>query len=199
MSAGLRLADLLVHLADRSPLVLGIPRGGVEVAAPVATALGARLGPLHALKVSAPGHPELAIGSVAPDGIISIDELSVRRLGLSPTELDAVIEAARSRLERRQGVFGPTPPVDDAVVIVVDDGVATGATLRSALEFVRRAGARTVVCAVPVGPPQTIEALSAFADEVVCPLTPESFRAVGEWYDEFPQATDADVLRLLAP
>ncbi|MEX2322755.1 MAG: phosphoribosyltransferase family protein [Acidimicrobiia bacterium] len=196
-AAGVALAGSLRHLADRRPLVLGIPRGGIEVAAAVAEALGGELGAVHALKIRAPGNPELAIGAVTSDGHALVDELTVRRLRMTDPEVEAAVAHARDRLTSRIAAFGATPDVEDRVVIVVDDGVATGATLRAALDQVTRGGAATVVCAVPVGPPQTLAVLATLADEVICPLTPEPFRAVGEWYDDFGQTPDARVIALL--
>lgn len=196
-SAGELLVGHLSHLAGRSALVLGIPRGGVEVAAPVAGALGGGLGVVHAIKVGAPGNPELAIGAVAPDGVALIDELTARRAGVSDSRVEEGVSLAMTELRRREAEFGVTPDVVDRLVVVVDDGVATGATLRSALDFARRQGAATLVCAVPVGPRATIEAMARLADEVVCPLVPASFRAVGEWYDDFSQTTDERVRSLL--
>jgi putative phosphoribosyl transferase len=196
-TAGVALAGSLQHLVGRRPLVLGIPRGGIEVAAPVAEALGGELGAVHALKVRAPGNPELAIGAVTSDGHALLDELTVRRLRMTEAEVLAAIDDARDRLADRIAVFGATPDVEGRVVVVVDDGVATGATLRAALGEVIRGGADTVVCAVPVAPPQTVAVLETLADEVVCPLTPEPFRAVGEWYDDFGQTPDSRVIALL--
>jgi predicted phosphoribosyltransferase len=196
-AAGAALAGSLHHLADRNPLVLGIPRGGIEVAAAVAEALGGELGAIHALKIRAPGNPELAIGAVTSDGHALVDELTVRRLRMSEPEVESAVVDARDRLSGRIATFGATPDVEDRVVIVVDDGVATGATLRAALAEVIRGGAATVVCAVPVGPPQTVAVLETLADEVICLLTPEPFRAVGEWYDDFGQTPDARVIALL--
>jgi putative phosphoribosyl transferase len=195
--AGSSLVAHLAHLSAEGPLVLGIPRGGVEVAAPVAEALGGDLGVVHAGKVGAPGSPELAVGAVDADGIALIDEIMIRRLGASRAQVDDAVGRARAELDRRQGVFGAAPDVAGRTVIVIDDGVATGATLRSALAFVRRRGAARIVCAVPVGAAATIDLIAAEVDEVVCPLTPDRFFAVGEWYDDFGQTTDATVMALL--
>ncbi|HUG74042.1 MAG TPA: phosphoribosyltransferase family protein, partial [Acidimicrobiia bacterium] len=165
--------------------------------AAVADALGGELGAVHALKIRAPGNPELAIGAVSSHGHALVDELTVRRLRMTEAEVESAVTDARERLSGRITTFGATPDVEDRVVIVVDDGVATGATLRAALGQVTRGGAGTVVCAVPVGPPQTVAVLEMLADEVICPLTPEPFRAVGEWYDDFGQTPDARVIDLL--
>jgi putative phosphoribosyl transferase len=196
-SAGAALAGHLAHLADGSTIVLGIPRGGVEVAAPVAEALAVPLGVVHAIKVGAPGNPEFAIGAVAPDGVALLDEIMARRLGMTAAQVERAVDIALAELRRREDVFGVTPEVSGRTVVVVDDGVATGATLRAALGFVRRRAAETVVCAVPVGSRSTIDSLPLVADEVVCPVVPETFRSVGEWYGDFSQTTDERVLALL--
>lgn len=196
-AAGEDLAGHLSHLKGSEPLVLGIPRGGVETAAPVASALGARLGVVHAAKVGAPGNPELAIGAVTADGHALIDEVMARRIRATPAEVDAAVAAAVGELRRREDAFGVTPEVRERTVVIVDDGVATGATLRAACDYVRRQGAATVVCAIPVGPQATVDRLADHADSVVCVGTPEPFAAVGEWYQDFSQTTDERVLGLL--
>lgn len=149
------------------------------------------------MKVGAPGNPELAIGAVAADGVALVDEIMARRLGMTAAQVERAVDAGITELRRREDVFGATPDVAGRTVVVVDDGVATGATLRAALGFVRRRGAERVVCAVPVGPQTTVESLSLVADEVVCPLVPEAFRSVGEMYGDFSQTTDERVLALL--
>lgn len=180
--------------------MLGIPRGGVPIAAEVAEVLDGEIGFVLATKVGAPWSRELAIGAVAPDGVALLDEPMIKRMGLDPTEVDAEVEHSLAELQRRQSVFGGEPPkVAGRVVIVADDGVATGATLRAALAYVRRLGPDRLVCAVPVGPPATIDLLAYEVDEIVCPMQPGRLRAVGEWYDAFPQCSDAEVLELLSP
>ncbi|OFW67372.1 MAG: hypothetical protein A2Z12_06645 [Actinobacteria bacterium RBG_16_68_21] len=195
--AGRILASHLGHLIESHPLVLGIPRGGVVVAAEVAAGLRGELGAVIAGKVRAPGNDELAIGAVAPGGVTLVDELFVRRLGIGVEELHAAISDAVTELERREAVFGRAPAVADRTVIVVDDGVATGATLRAALGYARRGGPQRLVCAVPVGPPATIDLITLEVDEVVCPVQPDRLMAVGEWYEDFAQVSDETVLRLL--
>jgi putative phosphoribosyl transferase len=195
--AGAALAGHLTHLSAERPMVLGIPRGGVEVAAPVAEALRGDLGVVHAAKVGAPGHPELAVGAVDAGGSPLLDEIMIRRVGASQSDIEESVERAVAEVRRRQEVFGGSPPIEGRTVIVVDDGVATGATLRAALAFVRRAGAARLVCAVPVGAPATIDLVTGEVDEMVCPLVPDGLRSVGEWYDDFAQTTDARVLELL--
>lgn len=198
VEAGRSLGGLLANLHGLTPLVLGIPRGGVVTAAEVADALDGEVGFVLGTKVGAPWSRELAIGAVAPDGVALLDEPMIGRMGLDPAEVDAEIARSLEELRRRQGVFGfGEPQVADRVVVVADDGVATGATLRAVLGYVRRLGPSRLVCAVPVGPPVTIDMLAYEVDEIVCPLQPDRFRAVGEWYDSFAQTSDAEVLELL--
>lgn len=199
VDAGRSLGGLLAHLHGSNPLVLGIPRGGVVTAAEVADVLDGEIGFVLATKVGAPWGRELAIGAVAPDDVALLDEPMIKRMNLDPAEVDVEVARSLGELHRRQDVFGSEmPQAADRVVVVADDGVATGATLRAALGYVRRLGPRRLVCAVPVGPPATIDLLAHEADEVVCPLQPDRFRAVGEWYDSFLQTSDAEVLELLS-
>lgn len=178
--------------------MLGVPRGGVVVAAEVAVALEGELSVVVARKIGAPLSPELAIGAVAADGGRVVDELLASRLGVTESDLDVLAERAAARVRRTLAVLGEHPEVSGRRVVVVDDGVATGATLRAALGYVRRLGPEWLVCAVPVGPPSTVDLIAAEVDEVVCPLQPEHFRAVGEWYRDFTQTSDEEVGALLA-
>jgi predicted phosphoribosyltransferase len=199
--AGRVLAGLLAHLAGRDDVVvLGLPRGGVPVAAEVARALAAPLDVLVARKLGVPGHPELAMGAIAGGGIRVLNQAVVDQLRIPAAAVDEVAaregaELARRELSYRRG----RPPLDVAgrVVVVVDDGLATGATMRAAVTVLKSQSPARVVAAVPVGSPQTCAELAGLADEVVCARTPVSFHAVGQWYDDFSQTTDEEIRALL--
>jgi len=199
--AGRVLAEALERYRARDPLVLGIPRGGVVVAAEVARRLGAELDVLVARKLGAPDHPELAIGAVTADGGRWLNGGLVSSLGVDAGYLDEITRAemaeAHARETRFRGVR-PPPEVKGRVVILVDDGFATGATVRAAARALRRKKPALLVLAAPVGAPETCHELLAEADEVVCPRRPSPFRAVGLFYDRFDQTGDEDVAALLA-
>jgi putative phosphoribosyl transferase len=197
--AGGLLAEVVTGLVRPPVLVLGIPRGGVLVAARVAARLGAPLDVVVPRKVGAPGNPELAVGAVA-DGVQAIDEPAIRRLGLDMAAVRAEVarqtaEVARRTAAYRQGL----PPLELAgrTVVLVDDGVATGWTCAAAASCTRRAGAARVVVAVPVGPPGLAERLSPVVDEVAVLVTPDPYLNVGQVYERFPQVDDEEVLRCL--
>jgi putative phosphoribosyl transferase len=200
LEAGERLAKGLAHLAGSECVVLAIPRGGVIVGEVVARELGAPLDVVVPRKIGAPSNPELAIGAVAP-GIRVLDPRMVGALGVTDRYLEREIAEQEAEIERRQQAYrgGRAPqPVEGRVAIVVDDGVATGSTAVAALRWARARGAERVVLAVPVAPPQSLERLRAEADEVVVLETPQPFLAVGEWYRDFDQTTDDQVMSALA-
>lgn len=197
--AGVELARHLQDYRGHNPLVLGLPRGGIVVAYEVARELDAELDVIVANKVGAPGHPEFAIGAVAANGVRFFDERSVHAMGLS-SQLDELAEAAAQETRRRMQAYRGDkglPEMRQRTVIIVDDGLATGATARAAIEAARAEGPKTVALAVPVGAPDTVANFQGLADAVVCLIQPKHFRAVGLWYREFDQTTDAEVLRLL--
>ncbi len=200
--AGRILAEALsVYRDDPHVVVLALPRGGVPVAFEVARALEAPLDVCLVRKLGTPGQPELAMGAVADGGvrILNRDVVAIRRV--SAEEIAAVEAVERTELERRAVEYrGGRPPLDvqGATVIIVDDGLATGASMRAAVEAVRARRPSRIVVAVPTAPRQTCEELKALADDVVCALAPPSFVAVGQWYDDFRQTTDDEVLRLLS-
>jgi putative phosphoribosyl transferase len=198
--AGRRLATLLAHVRGDAPIVLGLPRGGVPVAAEVAGALGAPLDVVLVRKLGTPGQPELAMGAIGEGGVRVVNDAVVRSAQVSDAELAAVEQRERVELERRAVRYreGRAPiPLDGRTVVVVDDGLATGSTARAALAVVRAHGARRIVLAVPVAPPETVAALSGLADEIVCLEQPSHMWAVGQWYEDFRATTDDEVVALL--
>ena len=202
IDAGQQLADALREVieADDRPLTLGVPRGGVPVAAVVAERLGGDLDVLVAHKLGAPGNPEYAIGAVAEDGSAYVDDRIIATHRIPDDYVRAETERQLAEVRRRaQLLRGDRPPLPVAgrTCIIVDDGVATGATLEASLRLVRNLGADRVIAAVPVGPPDTIRRLGGVADVVVCPLQPRNFMAVGGWYERFDQVPDEDVIALL--
>jgi putative phosphoribosyl transferase len=198
--AGTRLAAALLPLAGRDLVVLGIPRGGVEIGAVVASALGADLDVVIPRKIGAPGNPELGLGAVA-DEIEVLDEHLIRLLRVDPDYLREEIARQRDEIARRRAVYRaglPPPQLAGKVAIVVDDGVATGGTATAAIRWAKARGAEKVVLAVPVAPSDAVARLQAETDEVVVLSMPEPFYAVGQWYADFPQVSDARVIELLA-
>lgn len=198
--AGRRLAEALSARFAGEVVVLGIPRGGVIVAAAVARALKAPLDVVVPRKIGAPRNPELAIGAIAA-GVQVWDLRLIRRLGVPAEYLRTEVRAQEAEIERRSARYrSGRPPLtlDAAEVVIVDDGIATGATAAAAIRLVRSAGAARAILAVPVAPPDAVERLGKEADEVVALETPWDFRAVGEWYEAFGQTTDEEVVRAMA-
>ncbi len=200
--AGRRLAAALDQYRGDDTIVLALPRGGVPVAAEIAARLGAPLDLLLVRKIGVPDQPELAMGAIV-DGaepiIVHNDEI-IRVAGVSHEEFETVCKAELAELERRRKRYlGSRASADIAgrTVIVVDDGIATGATVRAAVRGLRRRGPRRIVLAVPVAPPETIAALEAEADAVVCLEQPEFFGAIGYFYRDFGQTTDEEVIEAL--
>jgi predicted phosphoribosyltransferase len=199
--AGRRLADRLrQYQAQPETVILGIPRGGLVVGRAVADALNLPLGVCAVHKLGAPGNPELAIGAVDDESGIVSDPRLIRRLGISPVEVATEAAVQRDRLRTWVQQFGrsATGLERDHSVILVDDGIATGATAQAGIQAARRREARRIVLAVPVAPRESLATLRSMVDELVCLATPEPFYAVGNFFEEWPQVTDAEVRSLLA-
>lgn len=192
-----QLAERLSHLRGQSPLVLAVPRGGAPMGRIIADALGGELDVVLVHKLGAPGNPEFAIGAIDENG--EAEQRSGQSLDADPS-LRAEADRQLERLRERRARYSPVrPPIDPAgrAVVVVDDGAATGATLLAALRLVRAKGPERLVVALGVAPSDTLERLETEADEVVCPLAPASFAAVGQFFRDFGQVEDDDVVALL--
>jgi predicted phosphoribosyltransferase len=199
--AGRLLADRLADYAGRSDvIVLGLPRGGVPVAFEVATALDAPLDVFLVRKLGTPGQRELAMGAIASGGIVVINDDVVQVKEISQEMIEAVIAREREELERldRRYRAGREPlDVQGRVVVLVDDGMATGSTMKAAVRALRRMGPDEIIVAVPTGAQSACEELRLLADHCICLVVPEPFRAVGFWYEDFDQTSDQDVQNLL--
>lgn len=199
--AGSVLAEHLVHWKGHEDLlVLGLPRGGVPVAAAVAIALDSPLDVLVVRKLGTPGQLELAMGAVGPGGVVVRNHEVLRALDVDEADIERTIHAECLELARREQAYrGARPPLSVAScdVVLVDDGLATGASMRAAVAATRAMGARHVVAAVPVGAPEACRQLERLADEVVCPVQPADLRAVGWWYEDFAPTADQEVVEAL--
>jgi putative phosphoribosyl transferase len=198
--AGERLADRLAHYRDQHPIVLALPRGGVPVGSEIARRLSVPLEVLIVRKIGAPDNPEYGLGALVEDGTRVLDEHRVREAGYTPKDLEPTIARELVEIRRRARAYRgdrPPPELTDRVVILIDDGVATGGTLRAAIRSVRAHHPRRIVVALGVAPKDTYHRLCEEADDVVVLATPEVFFAVGEWYESFPQVSDEEVQELL--
>ena len=199
--AGRELAAQLSAYADKAGvLVLALPRGGVPVACEVATALNAPMDVFLVRKLGTPGHRELAMGAIASGGIRVLNDDVVQWYRIPQPAIEAVAREEEQELLRREGEYRgdrPAPDLGGRTVILVDDGLATGSTMRAAVQAVKARHPARVIVAVPVGARQTCAELASIADEVVCATMPEPFSAVGEWYEDFSQTSDEEVRRLL--
>ena len=200
--AGRTLAGRLSEFAGRSDvIVLALPRGGVPVAAEVAARLGAPLDVCLVRKLGVPGHPELAMGAIAEGGIRVLSSGVIADLNIPRRAVDEVAAREHLELDRRDVQYRggrERPTVADRTVILIDDGLATGATMEAAVTALREQKPSQIVVAAPVGARETCERLARIADRVICPLMPESFAAVGYWYEDFTQTSDEEVRALLA-
>ncbi len=198
--AGARLAAALDHYRGQNALVLGVPRGGLPVAVEVARRLDADLDVVVARKIGAPGQQELAIGAITADGTRFLNDDLVRLIGVSRPALDRLAETQRAEAQRREERFRRgMAPIESTgrIVIVVDDGLATGATLRATVRALKKRGVKKLVVAVPVGAAESCAKIAAEVDELVCPHKPEPFVAVGLHYEQFGQTSDEEVERIL--
>ncbi|ASC69612.1 Putative phosphoribosyl transferase [Halomicronema hongdechloris C2206] len=200
--AGQRLAARLQEYSERSDtIVLGLPRGGVPVAFEVAQSLHLPLDICLVRKLGAPGQPELAMGAIASNGVRVINQQVVERLGIFPEAIDQVAAKEQVELERRNLTYRQgRPPLQltNQTVILIDDGVATGSTLRAAIAVIKAQHPTAIIVAVPVAPPATVASLKQEVDEVICPLMPEALNSISLWYENFDQTRDRTVCELLA-
>jgi putative phosphoribosyl transferase len=199
--AGKLLAARLAKYAGRrETIVLALPRGGVPIAFEIARALNAPLDVFLVRKLGLPGHEELAMGAIATGGVQVLNRDLVSYLAIPPSTIDTVARQEQQELERREGLYRgdrPPPELKGATVILVDDGLATGSTMRAAIAALKKLEPGRIVVAVPVAPPSTVEELRKDVDEVVTVLTPQPFDGVGRWYRNFSQTTDEEVRTLL--
>ena len=199
--AGAELAIRLNALKGRSDVVvLGLPRGGVPVAYEVARALGAPLDVVTARKLGVPGHRELAMGAIAPGNVLVLDADIVAWYRIPNAAVEAVVQQERTELSRREQAYreGRAPvQIRDRVVVLIDDGLATGSTMKAAVQTVRAQAPARIVVAVPVGAPDTCRQFTNLVDEIVCSRMPAGFGSVGQWYRDFSQTTDEEVRELL--
>lgn len=198
--AGKQLASALTDFSFKEGMVVAIPRGGVVVGYEIASALNFKLDVIVPRKIGTPDNPELAIGAVTEDGTMILDDSLIMYLGVSNDYIYQESERQKQEIRRRQNFYRQgvsEPEIKDKNVIVVDDGIATGYTMKAALASVRNRGAATLTVAIPVGPPSTIKELKHQADNIVCLYTPEYFQAIGQFYSDFSQTTDEEVIELL--
>lgn len=198
--AGKRLASAMPDFAGKNAIVLAIPRGGVVVGFEIAKRLNLPLDVIIPHKIGAPDNPELAIGAMTEDGTIILDKNLVSYLGVTQSYIREESEQQKNEINRRLKLYRqnkPYPELKNRDVILVDDGIATGSTMKAALASAKNRGAKTVTVVVPVGPPSTIKELETQADRVVCLYTPEFFQAIGQFYADFSQTSDDEVIELL--
>ncbi len=198
--AGKKLALALRDYKGKDALVLALPRGGVVVAYEVARELDAELDVMIVRKLGAPYNPEYGIGAIASGGVRYLDAKAIAALHVTPEYIQSIEQQERAELKRRSLRYRgdrPQPQIESRVVILVDDGMATGGTARVAVRALRQANPAKLVLAVPVAPPDTVAALADDVDEIVCPETPLGFSAIGQWYQYFEQSSDEEVIELL--
>ncbi|NWL18792.1 phosphoribosyltransferase [Pseudomonas umsongensis] len=199
--AGRRLVEPLLKYANRPDvIILALPRGGVPVAYEVATALNVRLDLMLVRKLGVPSHPEFAMGAIASGGVQILNDDALRAHPIDRASFEAVVAREALELSRREKAYRgdrPPPQLKDQVVILVDDGLATGSSMMAAIHAVRMQAPERIVVAVPVAPRETVEDLSMQVDEVICPLIPEWMMSIGYWYLDFSQTSDEEVIDLM--
>ena len=199
--AGQRLAARLEHFAgDPNVILLALPRGGIPVAYEIARTLHVPMDVFIVRKLGLPGHEELAMGAIASGGVLVLNQQVVERLSISKSVIEAVARQQEEELHRREQLYRgdlPFPDLRGKTVILIDDGLATGSTMRAAVRAVRAEGAKRIVVAVPVASPETCREFETEVDEAICAVTPLSFFAVGQWYQDFRPTSDEEVRELL--
>jgi predicted phosphoribosyltransferase len=198
--AGRKLASHLKSFAQEKPIVLGIPRGGVVVAGEVSKALEAPLYVCIVRKLGAPHNPEVAIGAVMPDGTAVLDTDIIDRLHIPQSYIDKVITEELKEIHRRQSLYQVQtglPEMAEKTAILVDDGIATGYTIEAAVRGLRNLNPKAIIIAVPVAPGEVVDRLRGLADDVICLDTPEPFYAVGQFYEDFNQTNDEEVIKII--
>jgi len=198
--AGERLAEKLYAYRGQDPLILAVPRGGVDVAAPIFEKLGGELDLMITRKIGAPNQPELAIGAVTADGAALLNDVLVAKIGIDQDYINQAIAREKAEIGRRLRLYRgdrPLPKIENRLVILVDDGVATGYTLLMAIKSLQKLNPAELVLAVPVGPPETLKTLEREVDQLVYLQAPDFFSAVGQFYQNFSQVSDEEVIRIL--
>ncbi|MDR0372982.1 MAG: phosphoribosyltransferase [Nitrososphaerota archaeon] len=200
IDAGKRLAAALTDFRGKNGMVLAVPRGGVVIGYQIADALNLMLDVIIPHKLGAPGNPEFAIGAITEDGTTVLDHNIINYLNITDEYIQTESERQKKEIKRRLKMYRQDMPRRDIAglhVILVDDGIATGSTMKAALSSVKNKGATTVTLAIPVGPPSTIQELKPQADRVICLYTPDLFQAIGQFYSNFNQTSDQEVIALL--
>jgi putative phosphoribosyl transferase len=202
IQAGQELAEKLKNYADNpNVIVLALPRGGIPIGYEIAKKLNAPLDAFLVRKLGVPWHPELAMGAIAIGGIRVLNEDVTRTLNITPEVIEQVSQQENLELQRRNQLYrhgNAHPDLSKRIVILVDDGLATGATMRAAVEAIKQAKPQRIIVAVPVAPRETYEEFKKWVDEIVCLETPEVFYSISQWYEQFPQTSDEEVIELLA-